>query len=189
MGGRKPARQREACRPAAAGAAAGKPASAHTLPLARRLTATSRLRLSRGTKRQREYAPLEREDRSRRDESLRPVSSFAACSALLTRPPSGTPAAGERAAPEDEYEDGATRCMTETHTGLRPRTPGRALGRSWKVTGAIPPRVFRHRVRVAARQNEHLEPRSGCPIESAIRRAGATQYERRSLSRPQRPRP
>jgi len=54
--------------------------------------------------------------------------------------------------------------------------------RSWKVTGAIPPRVFRHRVRVAARQNEHFEPRSGCRIELAIRRAGATQYERRSLS-------
>ena len=43
--------------------------------------------------------------------------------------------------------------------------------RSWKVTGAILPRVFRHRVRVAARHHEHFEPRSGCRVESAIRRA------------------
>ena len=42
-----------------------------------------------------------------------------------------------------------------------------------EIGAAIPPRVFRHRVRVASRQLGRFEPRSGCRHEPAIRRAGS----------------
>jgi hypothetical protein len=59
-------------------------------------------------------------------------------------------------------------------------------GGSRKVADAIHPRVCRHRVRVATRPLERFEPCNGCPGASVRRRARATAYERRSLSRPQR---
>src|SRR5262245_54606613 len=62
--------------------------------------------------------------------------------------------------------------MKETHTGPRPRTPGRALRVAGKWPDAILPRVFRHRVRVAARQDRYFEPRSGCRVELLTRGAG-----------------
>ena len=44
-----------------------------------------------------------------------------------------------------------------------------------EIGGAIPPRVFRHRVRVVSNQLGQFEPRSGCRHESAARRAGVRQ--------------
>jgi putative MATE family efflux protein len=62
-----------------------------------------------------------------------------------------------------------------------PRPPSPRLWRSavasreggrWKSAAAIPPRVFRHRVRVASNHLGQFEPRSGCRHESATRRTG-----------------
>jgi hypothetical protein len=83
----------------------------------------------------------------------------------------------------------ATQCMTETHAGLRLRTPGRALG----VAGKWPAR-FRRASSVTAfelpRDTTNTLSR-GADVASSQRldARGATDYKRRSLSRPQRPRP
>jgi hypothetical protein len=101
----------------------------------------------------------------------------------------------------------ATQCMTETHTGLRPRTPGRALG----AAGKWPARLRRASSVTAFELPRDITNTSsrGADVASSQRldARGATEYERRSLfglreatarprrslrrrrARPQRPRP
>jgi hypothetical protein len=160
---------------AVAGAAAGKPGCARTLPPPRRLAPT------RGLVRQ----AAQNACGDARIQNARTEVDVMNRSARFP--------AARRGRPGLRGRGPAGQRLPAGHGGEAERVAAAyarpSARRSRKVTGAIQPRVFRPCVRVAATSLGQFEPAADDATSEHLDAREPTAYERRSLSRPQRPPP